>query len=112
VDLEKVFSLLVHILKEALIVQSSSKATAAFSFLYCVFFATFRLREDPTGTRGSAALDEDLDYYDIDDRDLEAEFPADETSEDEYCEDDMFKGLLVVVNIRQDVSTVIVAHPV
>ena len=36
----------------------------------------------------AADLDKDLDYYDIDVRDLELEFPEDETSEDDYSGDE------------------------
>jgi hypothetical protein len=100
VDLEKVFSLLVHILKEALIVQStqpkepSMQSNQGEGSAEPLVPAGSSLRRKVAKKtqykklKAAVALDEDLDYYDIDERDLEAEFPADETSEDEYCEDD------------------------
>ncbi|KAI1833965.1 hypothetical protein DTO006G1_7784 [Penicillium roqueforti] len=101
VDLEKVFSLLVHILKEALIVQStqpkepsmqSNQGEGSVDPLVPVGSSLRRKVAKETQYEklkvAAAALDEDLDYYDIDVRDLELEFPEDETSEDEYSEDD------------------------
>ncbi|KAJ5543238.1 hypothetical protein N7535_005668 [Penicillium sp. DV-2018c] len=111
VDLEKVFSLLVHILKEAVAVQSikpkepsmqSNHAERSAEPLVPVGASLRRKVAKEIQYEklklAAVASDEDLDYYDIDDRDLEVEFlevefledetSEDETSEDEYAEDE------------------------
>lgn len=100
-DLEKSFSLLVYVLKEAMIVLSTqAKEPSTQSY-------RGEGSAEPIVSAGSSLrrkvdkkiqyqmlkaaandLDDDFEYEDIDDEDLEDEFSEDETSEDEYSEDE------------------------
>jgi hypothetical protein len=96
VDQEKAFSLLVYILKEAMIVQSTQLKEPSTQIDRDEGSAKPLV---PTGSSlrrkvdkkiqfrmlkaAANDLDEDFEYEDIDDEDLE-----DETSEDEYSEDE------------------------